>query len=68
MEKYVLKHIKIGHLKNKDCFLQYVPDIDQKHCVFTLNEATRFETEKKAKQIRKKFKHPDLWEVKVINE
>lgn len=20
MEKYVLKHIKIGHLKNKDCF------------------------------------------------
>ena len=66
MKKYILKHINIGHLKNINCFLKYISDIDKTHCVYTLEEATHFESKKRAEQIKKKFKHPDLWEVKVI--
>ena len=68
MKKYILKHINIGHLKNINCFLKYISDIDKTHCVYTLEEATHFESKKRAEQIKNKFKHPDLWEVKVIHE
>ena len=61
--KYVVKHININTLRHTNIFLKYYSDIDFKHYVFKLEEATHFETKKRAKAMIRKFKHPDLWEI-----
>lgn len=68
MKKYVLKHLNINHLREDNCFLKYYSDIDLMHKVFKIEEATYFESRKRAEQIKKKFKHPEFWEVLVINK
>lgn len=66
--KYVVKHINTHNLRHKNMFLKYYANIDFRHCVFRVQEATHFETRDKAKQIMKKFKHPDLWEIVRIKD
>ena len=68
-EKIYIKTYQYRTFKKYQLLFEiYISDIDQKHCVYTLPEATFFETRKRAEQIKKKFKHPDLWEVKVIEK
>ena len=66
--KYVVKHINTNHLRHTDMFLKYFSDIDLKHGVFIIDEATHFETRKRAKSIIRKFKQPDLWKIEVIKD
>ena len=54
--KYVVKHINTNNLRHTNMFLKYFSDIDFKHYVFTIDEATRFESKKRAKEILRKFK------------
>ena len=68
MKKYILKHLKVNHLKDINCYLKYYADINFKHCVFDINDATEFETRQRANYIKRKFKHPELWQVVVINK
>ena len=68
MKKYVLKHLNVDHLKDTNCYLKYYADINFKHYVFDINEATEFETRQRANYIKRKFKHPELWQVVVINK
>ena len=68
MKKYILKHLNVNHLKDTNSYLKYYSDIDFKHCVFDIKEATEFETRQRANYIRRKIKHPELWQVVVINK
>lgn len=68
MKKYVLKHLNVDHLKNTNCYLKYYSDINFKHYVYDIEDATKFETYKTAYKIKRKFKHPELWKVVVIHE
>lgn len=62
--KYVVKHINTYDLRHTNMFLKYYSDIDSKHYVFCIDEATHFETKKRAKEVMKKlFKRPNLWEI-----
>lgn len=64
--EYVIKHINTNNLRHTNMFLKYFSDIDFKHYVFKINEATHFESRKRAKEIIRKFKHPDLWEIMEV--
>lgn len=64
--KYVVKHINTNNLRHTNMFLKYYSDIDLKHCVYNIDEATHFETKRSAKSIIRKFKHPDLWEIMEV--
>lgn len=68
MKKYVLKHLNVDHLKNTNQYLKYYSDINFKHYVYDIDEATHFESKKRAEQIKNKFNHPELWQVVVIHE
>ena len=63
MKKYVIKHLKINKFKQADCYLNYNQKINFHHLVFNIEEATHFRTEKRANEVRNKFKHPELWEI-----
>lgn len=64
--EYVIKHINTNNLRHTNMFLKYFSDIDFKHYVFKINESTHFESRKRAKEIIRKFKHPDLWEIMEV--
>lgn len=66
--KYVVKHINTNNLRHTNMFLKYFSDIDFKHYVFRIDEATHFESKKRAKEIMRKFKHPDLWEIVGVKD
>ena len=66
MKRYILKHLNVDHLKNINQYLKYYADINFKHYVYDINEATQFESYKRAYAMKKKFKHPELWKVVVI--
>lgn len=74
--KYVVKHIKDENieykrkknLKQDNMFLKYYSDIDYIHCVFTIDEATHFESRDRAKRMINRFKHPEFWEIVVIKD
>lgn len=66
--KYVVKHININNLRHTNIFLKYFSDIDFKHYVFNIDDATHFKTRKRAKEMIRKFKHPDLWEIVGIKD
>lgn len=68
MKKYVLKHLNVDRFKDTNCYLKYFYDIKFKHYVFNIKEATKFETRQRANYIKRKFKHPELWQVVVIHE
>lgn len=63
MAKYILKHKNMEHLEETNAFLKYYTDINFKHIVFEMKEATQFESKKRVEQMRNKFKHPEYWEV-----
>lgn len=64
--EYVIKHINTNNLRHTNVFVKYYSDIDFKHYVFKIDEATHFESRKRAKEIIRKFKHPDLWEIMEV--
>lgn len=64
--EYVIKHINTNNLRHTNVFVKYYSDIDLKHCVYNIDEATRFATKRSAKSIIRKFKHPDLWEIMEV--
>ena len=64
--RYVLKHLKVNHLKDTNCYLKYYSEINLNHYVFDIKEATHFETRNKANYMRRKFKHPELWQVRCV--
>ena len=68
MKKYVLKHLNVDHLKNTNQYLKYYADINFKHYVYNIDEATHFEKYKTAYAMKRKFKHPELWKVVVVKE
>lgn len=68
MKKYVLKRINENSKKRGVYYLKYYSDIDLKHCVYNIDEATHFEKYKTAYAMKRKFKHPELWKVVVIHE
>ena len=67
MKRYVLRHLKVNHLKDTNCYLKYYADINFKHYVFDIKEATHFEKYKTAYNMKRKFKHPELWQVMAIH-
>ena len=67
MKKYAVKHKNINHLQEVNAYLKYYTEINLKHIVFRREEATKFETEKRAKEMINKFKFPDNWEVVVVH-
>lgn len=65
-KRYVLKHLQVNHLKDINCYLKYYSDLDFKHYVFDINEATYFATRQRVNYMKRKFKHPELWQVVVV--
>ena len=55
--KYIIKN------KNTGALLKYFRDIEFKHYVFTIKEATHFIKYKQAYTIKRKYKHPENWEI-----
>lgn len=67
--KYVVKHINTNDLRHRNMFLKYYSDIDAKHYVFCIDEATRFETKTRARAVMKRlFKRPNLWELVEVKD
>lgn len=54
--KYILRN------KNTEMFLKLYKDIDFKHYVLDIEDATRF-TYRQAYNLKKKYKHPENWEI-----
>lgn len=64
--EYVIKHKKIGKFKDKDVYLKRFGNIKLNHYVVDIREATKFDR-RNANIMLKKFKHPENWDIKVVN-
>ena len=58
--EYVIRH------KTNNVYLKRFGNIKLNHYVVDINEATKFDR-RNANIMLKKFKHPENWDIKVVN-